>query len=159
MASKLSLVLGELKRRKITRGVVASFPLLGPLSGCTTFATPRSAEVRPGNQFSVQAALGSPPGDEAAWFWSFDCATDCNHAVGGVDLNFTRGWVKEDGRGFTFGGGLNGTQPYVEGFLQLKSGPQDPLGVGGRLGLMFGAGTNTESSSGTIGSSHRGHVC
>lgn len=105
------------------------------LTGCTTFATVRSAEPYLGPSVALQAAGSTPPGDLASWFWSFDCAEACNHPIVGGDLGVTYGWRLNDGpRAVTLGAGVNGVSPYVEGYAQLAAGPR-PFGVGARLGL------------------------
>jgi len=104
------------------------------VSGCTSFATLRSADVRPGTSVALQASLTTPPGDDAGWFWSFDCEQACNHPVAGGDAGVTYGWPQA-GRagGLAFGVGLSGTHPYVDGYVQLGAGRR-PFGVGARLG-------------------------
>jgi hypothetical protein len=110
--------------------------LLLPLSvtalGCTSFATVRSARVHPGASVTLQGAISAPPGDEAAWFWSFDCAFECNHAIGGVDLSIAFGYA--GGNPFAVGAGVNGVlYPYLEGYIQLSQASR-PFGIGGRFG-------------------------
>ena len=104
-------------------------------SGCASFAMPRSAVVDPGLQMNAQASVSLPPGDDAAWFWSFDCAQDCNHAIPAADVNLTWGSAGGGGKGFALGAGLNGTYPYVEGYWQARGGPSAPFGVGTRVGV------------------------
>ena len=101
------------------------------LRGCTAFATVRSAEVRPGASLAVHASASTPPGDVAGWFWSYDCAQDCNHPVVGGDVGLTYGW--RGPRAVALGAGLSGEYPYVDGYLQLGAGRQ-PFGVGVRVG-------------------------
>jgi len=109
------------------------FLVCGTASACTSFATVRSAEVHPGPSLTLQGSITTPPGDEPAWFWSFDCAFQCDHAVGGFDAALAFG---QTGRTpFTVGAGVSGLlYPYVEGYVQLRSGAR-PYGVGARLGL------------------------
>lgn len=102
---------------------------------CTSFATLRSASVRPGASLTVQASLASPPGDDAAWFWSLDCASDCDHAITSMDLAFAYGTRSTAAPPMTFGFGLNGTSAYLETYLQLGRSKPLPFGVGARLGL------------------------
>ena len=113
--------------------VLACF--MAVLSGCTSFATPRSASVQPGVHMLVQGSVSTPPGDGAAWFWALDCASNCNHAIGAAEFNLTYGFLPEDGLGFSFGGGVNGTESYLEGYKQFRGGVQNPWGFGARLGL------------------------
>lgn len=119
-------------RTAATLGTLAAFA-----TGCTTFATVRSAEVRPGFQGVVQAAgTPGPVGDVAGWFWGLDCTGPCNHPVGGADVNAAYGWRPRTGRPFTIGGGVNGLiYPYVEGYVELAKIGRVPLGAGGRFGL------------------------
>jgi hypothetical protein len=113
-------------------GVVILAALL--LLGCTSFATVRSAEVRPGPAAALHASASTRPGDVAGWFWSDDCAQACDHRVLGGDAGLTYGWPRGGGAGaFALGVGLSGTHPYVDGYLQLGAGRQ-PFGVGARVG-------------------------
>lgn len=105
--------------------------------GCTSFVAVRSAEVPPGASGAFQVSLASPPGDDAGWFWSFDCESECDHVIPSYDVGFLYGlrWASP----FEFGLGINGTYPYLQGFFQLgglEGG--DPWGIGGRLGIPFG---------------------
>lgn len=108
-------------------------------SACTTFAAPRPARVREGHHRSVTLAASTPTGDQAGWFWHLDCASSCSHSVAALDLNFSRGFRHGDGSGYEVGGGLNGTQPYVEGYRQLRGDTVGAFGVGLRLGLALGS--------------------
>ena len=112
--------------------------LLAAFSGCTSFATPRSAAVNPGLHLLTQASLGTPPGDGAAWFWALDCAVNCDRVLPAFELNLTYGSASVDGGGRSLGVGLNGDQPYVEGYQQFGDGDHNPWGIGGRLGLALG---------------------
>jgi hypothetical protein len=102
-------------------------------AGCTSFATVRSAQVQPGGSLTLQGSLSSPPGDEAAWFWSLSCADDCDHPIASVDAAYAYGWAGD--QPFTLGAGVNGFFPYVEGYAQLSGDSARAFGVGGRLGI------------------------
>jgi hypothetical protein len=106
---------------------------VGTSSACTSFGTVRSAEVHPGPALTLQGSISTPPGDGAAWFWSFDCASECDRAIGGFDAALAIG---QTGRTpFAVGAGLNGLEyPYLEGYVQVGSGAS-PYGVGARLGV------------------------
>jgi hypothetical protein len=105
------------------------------LGGCATFATVRSAEPYVGSSVALQASGSTPPGDLASWFWSFDCAERCNHSIVAGDLGYTYGWRPEGGpRAVALGAGVNGVNPYVDGYVQLAGGPR-PFGLGARLGI------------------------
>ncbi len=106
--------------------------------GCASFSTVRSAVVSSGSAFTAQATVASPPGDAAAWFWSFDCEQRCDHAIAGGDLAYAYGRGATSRRPYTVGAGLNGTFPYVEGYLQLDTSRTRPFGVGVRGGLPVG---------------------
>src|SRR5215213_8192329 len=106
--------------------------IVGAGSSCTSFATVRSAEVHPGPSVTLQASISTPPGDGPAWFWSFDCASECDHAIGGFDASLAFG---QTGRTpFAWGAGVSGVHPYVEGYVQIGRGER-PYGVGARLGV------------------------
>jgi hypothetical protein len=109
--------------------------VIAALTSCTAFATVRSAEVRPGPGATVQASYASPPGDDAAWFWSFDCAHRCDHAIPAVDVVLEYGWRPPTGLAYTLGFGVSGVHPYLEAYVQLPASRRRPVGVGGRLGL------------------------
>lgn len=115
--------------------IVGIFAALQPfVSGCTSFATVRSAEVRPGPSAMLQASASTRPGDVAAWFWSYDCAQFCDRPVVGGDGGFTYGRSRASGAGaLALGVGVNGMHPYVDGYLQLAGGSQ-PFGLGVRVG-------------------------
>ena len=100
---------------------------------CTSFSTVRSAEVYAGPSVGVQASASTPPGDDAGWFWSYDCATNCSHPVVGGDLGVTYGWIGAQ-RGFALAIGTAGMHPYIDAYAQLGAG-RSPWGVGGRLGV------------------------
>lgn len=104
------------------------------LSSCATFATVRSADVRPGPSLGAQVSVSTPPGDVAGWLWSLDCVEACSHPVVGGDLGVTYGWRLDHGpQGVALGVGVSGIDPYVDGYLQLAGG-RHPLGVGTRIG-------------------------
>lgn len=108
-------------------------------SGCTSFATVRSAEVTPGASLGLQASVSTPPGDVAGWFWSFDCEERCDHPVPGGDAGVTYGWRPAGGpHGVALGLGTSGTHPYVDGYVQLGGG-RLPFGVGARGGVPIGS--------------------
>jgi hypothetical protein len=120
----------------ITAWRLSALPLCTlALPACTAFSSVRSAEVVPGTTFDVGITATTPPGDAAAWFWSYDCASACDGAFAAVDVAFTRGHVPEgSGRPFEIGAGLSGFYPYAHGYVQLRRGPR-PLGIGGRVAL------------------------
>lgn len=104
------------------------------VGGCTSFATVRSAEVRPGPSAAMQASLSTRPGDAAGWFWSLDCAQACDRSVVGGDAGVTYGWPRaRRAGGLALGVGSSGMHPYVDVYLQLGVGRR-PYGVGARLG-------------------------
>lgn len=114
--------------------VVIVAALQPAVTGCTSFATVRSAEVHRGPSASMQASISTRPGDVAGWFWSFDCPQSCDHQVPGGDVGLTYGWPRRDGAGaFALAVGVSGVHPYVDGYVQLASGRR-PFGVGARLG-------------------------
>lgn len=132
---------GDASRWALMRRIERIAPLLltgAPLlaGACTSFATVRSAEVLPGPSVAIQASASTPPGDVAGWFWSYECAQNCDHPVIGSDAGWTYGWPRSGGVGaFALGVGLSGVIPYVDGYVQLGAGRQ-PFGVGARLGPM-----------------------
>ena len=67
-------------------------------AGCTPFATVRSARVERGLSAAVHASASTDPGDEAGWFWAYDCAERCDHPVVGFDAGVTYGWPAAGGR-------------------------------------------------------------
>ena len=112
-----------------------ALPLTLAAGACTSFSTLRSAEVHAGPSMNFQASVSTPPGAETGWFWSFDCAEACDHPIAAVDLGFTYGAPTGlAGRPVALGVGLNGTLPYVDGYVQLGKGAR-PYGVGARVGL------------------------
>ncbi|MGH7474970.1 MAG: hypothetical protein ACRELD_01640 [Longimicrobiales bacterium] len=112
--------------------------LLGSVlfSGCTTFGAVHSAEVMAGPALDLRVTVASPPGDDAGWFWSFDCASQCDRVIWSPEVSFTYGWVPaEDCYPYELGLGVAGVlYPYVHGYLQVKRGPR-PFGLGARLGV------------------------
>lgn len=106
--------------------------------GCTTFTTVRSAEIAPGASWTLQGSTSTKVGDDAGWFYSADCSSDCSRSVAATDFVWTHGAVSEKGGGATLGFGLSGLFPYAEGYVQLGTSKTVPFGVGGRLGLPFG---------------------
>lgn len=108
------------------------------LTGCTTFTSVRSAEVSSGRTVDLGITYAPPPGDAAAWFWTWECASDCNHALRGASVGIRQGFVPSDGGpAFEVEGGLSGTAPYVDGYAQLVRG-RHPLGIGARLSPLPG---------------------
>lgn len=117
---------------------LASLPLLASLlvNACTSFATIRSAEVAPGPSLVVQASATTPPGDEAAWFWTLDCVDRCNHAIWAADLGLAIGLASPTSpNAFALAVGLNGTYPYADGYIQLSRRPRAAYGLGARIGI------------------------
>src|SRR5262249_48394963 len=104
------------------------------MGGCASFATVRSAEVTPGPAITTQASVAGRPGDDAAWFFSFDCASSCDHSIVSPDIAFAYGLNADSNVPLTVGAGLNGTFPYLEGYAQLGRG-NIPFGIGARGGI------------------------
>jgi hypothetical protein len=103
-------------------------------TGCTSFATVRSAQVHPGSSSTFQASITSPTGDGVGWFYGLDCSSDCSHSVAALDAAFTYGWAGE--KPYTLGFGVNGLLfPYVEAYTQLSGDSARAFGVGARLGV------------------------
>lgn len=93
-----------------TYAAVGHAPLALP--GCSAFTAVRSAEVVPGRSIDVAMTLATPPGDDAAWFWAYDCASARDRTIPAVDVGFTSGHVPEGaGRPFELGVGLSGFYP------------------------------------------------
>lgn len=107
--------------------------LAATAAGCTSFATVRSARVQPGPSLTLQGSVSSPPGDGAGWFWTLDCESGCDHAIGGVDALYTYGGTGETP--YAAGVGVNGLFPYVEGYAQMGGDSARAWGVGARLGI------------------------
>src|SRR5687768_13372043 len=112
--------IGRISRVLVMRRLIWLL-FLGSSASCTAFSTVRSARVTPGLSGTIQASVASPPGDDAAWFWSFDCADQCNHAIPSTDVVLAYGNQWSNGRVFTIGGGINGLQPYVEIYTELSA--------------------------------------
>ena len=109
-------------------------PLL--VAGCTTFGTVSSASVNEGLSGTGQVSISLPPGDDIAWFYSTDCASECNKAIVGGDGAVSFGHRGgEGGLAYALGGGINGGYPYVEGYVQLDRGTGNPWGLGLRVGI------------------------
>ncbi|HEY0022890.1 MAG TPA: hypothetical protein VGB24_08270 [Longimicrobium sp.] len=107
---------------------------LALLSGCT-LSTVRSAEVYPGLSLSAQGSAMSPPGEDAYWFWAYDCY-GCNGWVPGLYAEMTLGKVSADGaRGREFSAGFDAFSPFVGAYTQLAKSERSAYGIGGRLGL------------------------
>lgn len=107
------------------------------LPGCASFGTVRSAEVRPGTSITLQGTVTSPPGDDAGWFWSYDCASRCNHPIPAADIGITFAGAtpEETRRPFEFGVGVSGiVYPYLDSYVQLGQGER-PYGLGARVGI------------------------
>jgi hypothetical protein len=103
-------------------------------TGCTSFATVRSAQVHPGSSSTFQASTTSPTGDGVGWFYGLDCSSACSHSVTALDAAFTYGWAGE--QPYTLGFGVNGLLfPYVEVYTQLRGDSARAFGVGARLGV------------------------
>lgn len=106
--------------------------LLSPASGCASFVTVSSAEVIPGPAAEIHVSASTPPGEEAGWFWSTDCGSDCDRTVPGGDPGITHGWGEGAGA-MAFGIGTSAAHPHADGYLQLTGG-RGPAGVGVRIG-------------------------
>ena len=106
-------------------------------AGCASFATVRSAEVTRGASIVTQASLAGRPGDDAAWFFNFDCASHCDRSIASGDVALAYGVDAGSDVPFSIGAGLNGTFPYLEGYAQLGRG-KTPFGIGARAGIPLG---------------------
>jgi hypothetical protein len=104
-------------------------------SACTPFVAVHPAAVEPGVNISFQAALTTPPGDDAAWFWSFDCAFECNHVILAPDLGVHIATDEAFGLPLQVGVGMAGSSGYTEIYKQMGDAPGRPWGVGGRIGI------------------------
>ena len=92
------------------------------VTGCTSFTTVRSAEVRPGGRLDASLTLATPPGDAAAWFWAWDCPYRCNRALLSPGLALNHGVRPEaGGLPYELGVGMSGTYPFLQGYVQLES--------------------------------------
>jgi hypothetical protein len=104
------------------------------LPGCT-LSTVRSAEVYPGLSMSAQASAMSPPGEDAYWFWAYDCYR-CNNWIPGLYAEMTLGNVSADGtRGHEFSAGIDAFSPFVGAYKQLAKSERSAYGIGGRVAL------------------------
>lgn len=104
-------------------------------AACTTFGAPRSAEVRPGWTTSFQATATTPVDDESGWFWSYDCASNCGHAVVAPEVAVTWSVIEPGSPPAAIGLGINGTYPFLDVYVQAGCGER-PFGFGGRAGSM-----------------------
>lgn len=112
--------------------------LAGLTSSCTSFASVRSAQVIPGFGVDLGATASSPPGDDAAWFWTLDCADNCNHFIVSPHAGLRYGIVPDPtGPAFDIGAGISGTYSYIESYVQLAR-DATPFGVGVRVGIPGG---------------------
>jgi hypothetical protein len=109
---------------------------LASLPACTSFSAVRPARVTPGSSVTLQLSYATPPGDDAAWFWSFDCEASCNRSILSYDLGYTNGF-DAGGTPFEMGFGISGTYPYATGYAQLGQG-RVPWGIGLRVGVPAG---------------------
>jgi hypothetical protein len=105
------------------------------LASCASFSTVRSAVVSPGPALHAQASVSTPPGDEAAWFFTYECPSSCNRALPGVDAGLTFGRVPDRGTPFALTIGSSGFFPYVEGYWQTVRAPRRAAGFGARIGI------------------------
>lgn len=122
------------KRLQATLSLCVAVVTLPVLAACTSFGTVRSAVVHPGPSVTLQASMTTPPGDEAAWFWSYDCPTDCNRSIVASEAGITMGFpARNGGPSFALGAGVSGVYPWLDGYVQLNGGDR-PFGLGARLG-------------------------
>lgn len=113
----------------------ACLALALPLGACTSFSAVRSAEVRPGFGIEAVASLSGKVGDEVGWFYSLDCAENCDRHVPALDAAVSYGWPRVIGdRPIAVALGSNGLYPYADAYVQVGKGSL-PFGVGGRAGL------------------------
>lgn len=103
-------------------------------SACTTFVPVRPGAAQDGTSVHIRMTMATPPGDDAAWFWSFWCAHECDRAVGGVEVDAGHGTGGGQDTGWEFGGGFSGVFPYLRGHVELNGGERS-VGVGGRFTL------------------------
>jgi hypothetical protein len=116
-------------------GAIPLALLVASVTGCTSFGAVRSAEVTPGPMGTLQLSVATPPGDDAAWFWSFDCESECDRVIPSYDVAYTHGFAGADRRvPFELGLGVSGSYPYTQGYAQFGQ-PRFPWGVGLRLGI------------------------
>ena len=107
-------------------------------AGCTAFGPVRSAETRSGWSWMGRGTVAAPQGDDAAWFWTWDCASQCDRTMPGYEVEAWYGEAgNEQDRGYEIGGGVAGlAYPFVQGFVQLEGGDR-PFGIGARFGIPF----------------------
>lgn len=103
---------------------------------CTTFGAVNSADVRPGTSAEARISGSSPPGDAAAWFWSYGCASNCDRVIPSAEVSVKWGFELEgsERRGEVGVGASGVVYPYLHGFLQLRTGDR-PYGVGAQIGI------------------------
>lgn len=118
------------------RAGLKSLLLIPVLTGCTSFGTIRSAEVQPGLSLSLQASISTPPGEDAAWFWTLDCGSRCDRSIPSTDIGVTVGLAGDERAGLpvAVGAGISGVFPYLDGYVQLGRGER-PYGLGARIGV------------------------
>jgi hypothetical protein len=105
------------------------------LTGCTSFASVRPTRVMPGPKLAAQASVSTPPGDLTSWFFSYDCAEDCNRPIGAAELTLLYGWQRLGQTAVELGVGyLFPVDPFIEGYAQFNVGTR-PVGIGGRIGI------------------------
>lgn len=127
-----------MKEAARARAAVCLWGLVFVGGGCTSFASVRSAEVSPGLRLDGGLSISTPPGEAAAWFWTFDCAIECDHSIVSPDLSVTYGPASRlAGKGYELGAGMSGLYPYFQGYIQLSSGAH-PFGLGVKLGVPAG---------------------
>ena len=126
-----------MRPRVVAPGAGALGACVLALAGCTSFSTVRSAAVRPGPAVSVQASVAAPPGDDAAWFWAYDCAQRCDRPIAAVEAAVERGWRPTTGPAFALAVGVSGVHPYADAYVQVGSSRRTPAGVGARIGNPF----------------------
>jgi hypothetical protein len=119
--------------RKRGAGLGALLAALSLASACTSFAGVRSAEVDDGFHADLGITAATPPGDDAAWFWTLDCAEDCDHFIVSPHAAIGYGFVPSTGPSVDVGLGISGSYGYLEGYVQLAR-DQNPFGLGARIG-------------------------
>lgn len=108
--------------------------LCSSISACTSFSSVRSAEVHAGASARVQAALASPPGEGAAWFYNLDCP-GCTTIPPAVELGIEYGVLPDSGHAYSFGASLNGVYPQLDGYVVLRRSERSATGIGARVGV------------------------
>lgn len=121
------------------RLVVRFSGLFASLAGCTSFGAVRSADVYPGPSLAAHVSAAPFPGDIPGWFWSWDCASDCNHPILSADVSFAWGLKPSTTTAVALAAGLSGTYPYADAYLQLSRRPRRSFGIGARLGIPTGS--------------------